>query len=85
MTSVTRLYIPNNTRLQTVWRVVDQHGAVTWQVYTACQDRNAPFHQMLGTALHLQPNGAVTRVTLRTDDTVHEMEIMPTTEGTSTW
>ena len=75
--SPTRLYIPPNTRLQTVWRVTDPFGNVGWQVYTACHDRNAAWRDMLGTHMQLNPNGSVTRVTLRPDDTVHEMLVMP--------
>lgn len=73
----TRLNIAPNTRLQTVWRVVDAHGRVTWQVWTACADRNAPFTQMLGTHMQLNPDGSVTRVSLRPDDTVHTFDVMP--------
>ena len=74
--SSTRLYIPPNTRLQTIWRHVDPFGHVTWQVWTACHDRNAPYHDMLGTHLALQPDGSATRVTLRPNDETHIMEVM---------
>lgn len=73
----TRLYIPPRTYLQTVWRVVDDTGAVTWQAWTSCHDRNAPFNEMLGTSLHLEPEGGVTRVTIRPDDTEHMFAVMP--------
>lgn len=75
--SETRLYVAPNTRLQTVWRVVDPLGNVSFQVWTACADRNAPFHKMLGTHMDLRADGSVTRVSLRPDDTVHTFDVMP--------
>lgn len=75
--TATRLYIAPNTRLQTVWRCVGGDGRVTWQVWTACHDRNAPFNDMLGTFMQLHPTGAVDRVTLSPDGTERIMEVMP--------
>lgn len=75
--SATRLYIPTNTRLQTVWRVVHPDGSISWQAWTACHDRNAPFEQMLGTALVMHANGSADRITIRPDDTTHLMTVMP--------
>lgn len=74
---MTRLYIPPRTRLETVFRRVNPDGTVSWHVWTACADRNAPFEQMLGTFMQLDADGMVTRVTLRHDDSVDVMEVMP--------
>lgn len=68
----TRLYIPPRARLETVWRIQD-----AWQVWTMCPDRNAPFDQMIGTFLQLNADGSAVRVTLRTDGTIDEHEVMP--------
>jgi hypothetical protein len=75
--SQSRLYIPTNVRLQTIWRVVHPNGTVSWQAWTACHDRNAPFEQMLGTALVLHANGSADRMTIRPDDTTQIMTVMP--------
>lgn len=74
--TVSRLYIPPHTRLETVWRVVRDDGTVTWQCWTATPDRNAPFHAMLGTAIVLHPTGAAQRMTLGPDDSVTLMDVM---------
>lgn len=75
--TITRLSVTPNTRLQTVFRVVGPDGVVTWQVWTACHNRNAPLHEMLGTFMQLNADGSATRVTYRPDDTVHEFECLP--------
>lgn len=72
----TRLYVPRGTRLHTVWRVLRADGSLSWQVWTACPDPNAPFEQMLGTHMELSSDGAVHRVTERTTD-VDVFEVMP--------
>lgn len=72
----TRLYIPPHTRLETVWRTVDDTGVITWHVYTACADRNAPWNKMRGTALQLNYNGSVERYTEEVDY-IKSMEVMP--------
>ena len=74
--SPTRLYVPPRTRLETVWRVGAPFNA-SWQVWTATADRNAPFEQMLGTFLYLHADGSAERVTLRPDQTIEQVEVMP--------
>ena len=74
--SPTRLYIPPRTHLETVWRVQGPNNQSQWQIWTACLDRNAPFHQMMGTCMQLGADGRVTRVTYRPDDTESIIEVM---------
>lgn len=40
-------------------------------------DRNAPFEDMLGTALVLHANGSASRMTIRPDDTMQFLDVMP--------
>ncbi len=63
-----------------MWRVVSDTGHVSWQIYTACPDRGAPFERMLGTFMLIQEDGSVDLVTSRPDGTVEYMEVMPCAE-----
>lgn len=78
----TRLYIPPRTKLETIWRRVTPTGEVQWEVYTTCADRNAPYEQMLGTAIILCDDGLAMRHTEHGPGTVPQMfDIMPAVKG----
>lgn len=75
--SPTRLAIPGNTRLMTVWRVLQPDGSVMWQAVTACHDKNAPYRDLLGTSLRMYADGHAERHTIRPDDTEMVLQVMP--------
>lgn len=60
--------------LQTVWYDPTNN---TWQAWTACHNRNAPFADMMGTCLVMHSGGKAERMTVNPDGTVRVMEVIP--------